>query len=110
MMFIGDAAGLVDMYPGLGMDAAALSGRIVAKAIIKGDNNTNPSLEFYEKMMRKIIKKINKNSERQLLTYKSNDELLHALKRSFIKMGLGPFFGNLLNKFRSPAKIKLLPT
>ena len=109
MMFVGDAAGLVDMYRGLGMDAAALSGRLVANAIIKGNGSTTPPLKLYEKMMQKIIKKINKNSEKQLLTYNTNDELLHALKKSFIKMGLGTFFGNLLNKFRKHAKIKLLP-
>ena len=68
-MFVGDAAGLVDMYRGLGMDAAALSGRLVAKAIIKSDESNTPALELYEKMMHKIIKKINKNSEKQLLTY-----------------------------------------
>ncbi len=109
LMFIGDAAGLVDMYRGLGMDAAALSGRLVAKAIIKGDINKTPPLELYEKMMRKIIKKINKNSEKQLLTYNTNDELLQGLKKSFIKMGLGTLIGTILNKFRSPRKIKLLP-
>jgi len=110
MMFVGDAAGLVDMYRGLGMDAAALSGRLVANAIIKGDGSATPPLKLYEKMMQKTIKKINKNSEKQLITYNTNDELLHALKKSFIKMGLGTFFGNLLNKFRKPTKIKLLPT
>jgi len=109
LMFVGDAAGLVDMYRGLGMDAAALSGRLVAKAIIKGDGSTKPPLKLYENMMQKIIKKINKNSEKQLLTYNTNDELLYALKKSFIKMGLGTFFGNLVNKFRKPTKIKLLP-
>jgi len=109
LMFVGDAAGLVDMYRGLGMDAAALSGRLVAKAIIKSDENNTPPLELYEKMMHKIIKRINKNSEKQLLTYNTNDELLHAIRRSFIKMGLGTLFGTILNKFRSPNKIKLLP-
>ncbi|MHA1191459.1 MAG: NAD(P)/FAD-dependent oxidoreductase [Promethearchaeota archaeon] len=109
MMFVGDAAGLIDMYRGLGMDAAALSGRLVANAIIKGDGSATPPLKLYEKMMQKIIKKININSEKQLLTYNTNDELLHALKKSFIKMGLGTFFGTLLNKFRKPTKIKLLP-
>jgi len=109
MLFVGDAAGLVDMYRGLGMDAAALSGRLAAKAIIKGDKNTTPALELYEKMLYKIIKKINKNSEKQLLTYKNNDELLRGLKRSFVKMGLGTLFGNLLNKVRSPSNLKLLP-
>lgn len=109
LLFAGDAAGLVDMYRGLGMDAAALSGRLVAKAIIKGNESNTPPLELYKKMMRKIIKKINKNSEKQLLTYNTNDELLHAIKRSFIKMGLGTLFGTILNKVRSPNKIKLLP-
>ncbi len=108
-MFIGDAAGLVDLYRGLGMDAAALSGRLVAKAIIKGDKNTMPPLKFYEKMMRKTMKKINKNSEKQLLTYKSNDELNQAMKKSFIKMGIGTLFGLLFNKFRASTKVSLLP-
>lgn len=76
LMFIGDAAGLVDLYRGLGMDAAALSGRLVAKAIIKGEEKNSPPLKLYEKDMSKIIKKINKNSEKQLLTYSNNDELI----------------------------------
>jgi len=109
MFFIGDAAGLVDMYRGLGMDAAALSGRLVAKAIIKGEKINLPPLTLYKKEMRKIIKSIDKNSEKQLLTYNTNDELMQGLKKSFIKMGIGTLFGNILNKFKSPNKLKLLP-
>ena len=109
MFFIGDAAGLVDMYRGLGMDAAALSGRLVAKAIIKGEKINLPPLTLYKKEMRKIIKSIDKNSEKQLLTYNTNDELMQGLKKSFIKMGIGTLFGNILNKFKSPYKLKLLP-
>ncbi|MFX1452530.1 MAG: NAD(P)/FAD-dependent oxidoreductase, partial [Promethearchaeota archaeon] len=37
LLFLGDAAGLVDMYRGLGMDAAALSGRLAAKAIKRAE-------------------------------------------------------------------------
>ncbi len=110
LFFAGDAAGLVDMYRGLGMDAAALSGRLVAKAIIKSEKNKIPAIKLYEKKMRKVIVKINKNSEKQLLTYKSNDELLRALKKSFLKMGISTLFANLLNKILPPNKIKLLPT
>lgn len=110
LFFAGDAAGLVDMYRGLGMDAAALSGRLVAKAIIKSEKNKIPAIKLYEKKMRKVIIKINKNSEKQLLTYKSNDELLQALKKSFLKMGISTLFANLLNKILPPNKIKLLPT
>ncbi len=109
LLFVGDAAGLVDMYRGLGMDAAALSGRLVAKAIISAEENTIPALTIYEKEMRKIIKKINKNSQKQLLTYNNNDELMQAMKKSFIKMGIGTLFGTILNKIRSPNKLKLLP-
>lgn len=110
LFFAGDAAGLVDMYRGLGMDAAALSGRLAAKAIIKSEKNKIPAIKLYEKKMRKVIIKINKNSEKQLLTYKSNDELLQALKKSFLKMGISTLFANLLNKILPPNKIKLLPT
>jgi flavin-dependent dehydrogenase len=98
------------MYRGLGMDAAALSGRLAAKAIIKSEKNKIPAIKLYEKKMRKVIIKINKNSEKQLLTYKSNDELLQALKKSFLKMGISTLFANLLNKILPPNKIKLLPT
>ena len=110
LLFAGDAAGLVDMYRGLGMDAAALSGRLVAKAIIKSEKNKIPAIKIYEKKMRKVINKINKNSEKQLLTYKSNDELLQALKKSFLRMGISTLFANLLNKVLPPNKIKLLPS
>lgn len=109
LLFAGDAAGLVDMYRGLGMDAAALSGRLVAKAIIKSEKNKIPAIKIYEKKMRKVINKINMNSEKQLLTYKSNDELLQALKKSFLRMGISTLFANLLNKVLPPNKIKLLP-
>lgn len=109
LLFVGDAAGLVDMYRGLGMDAAALSGRLVAKAIVKSEKNKIPAIKLYEKKMRKVINKINKNSEKQLLTFKSNDELLQVLKKSFIKMGISTLFANLLNKVLPPNKIKLLP-
>ncbi|GAG95616.1 unnamed protein product [marine sediment metagenome] len=108
-MFAGDAAGLVDMYRGLGMDAAALSGRLVAKAIVKSEQNKISAIKLYEKKTRKVINKINKNSEKQLLTYKNNDELLQVLKKSFIKMGISTLFDNLLNKVLPANKIKLLP-
>ncbi len=109
LLFIGDAAGLVEMYRGLGMDAAALSARRVAKAIINAEKSNKTALELYEKSMRKIIKKMNKNAERSLIYIKTNEELLRYLKKNFLKMGMKTFFGNLLNNFRSAEKLKLLP-
>ena len=109
LMFVGDAAGLVDMYRGLGMDAAALSGRLVAKAIIEGDKKEVQPLRLYEKGMRKTIKKINKNSEKQLLTYNTNEELMRGMKKSMVKMGIGTLMGAIFNKFKSSNKLSLLP-
>jgi len=37
ILMVGDAAGLVDLYRGVGMDNAALSGRLAVKAITKAE-------------------------------------------------------------------------
>jgi flavin-dependent dehydrogenase len=109
LLFIGDAAGLVDTYRGLGMDAAALSGRRAAKAILKAEKKGNTAEHYYKKSMQKLVARIDKNMTRQLLNYKNNDELLAYLKRSYIKTGILTFFGNLFNKFLSSNRKILLP-
>jgi len=109
LLFVGDAAGLVDPYRGLGMDAAALSGRRAANAILKAEKNGHPAEYYYSKSMRKLVKRIDKNMKRQLLMYKNNDELLEFLKRSYLKTGILTGFGILLNKFLSGNRKILLP-
>ncbi|MHA1915307.1 MAG: NAD(P)/FAD-dependent oxidoreductase [Promethearchaeota archaeon] len=109
LMFTGDAAGLVDVYRGLGMDAAALSGRRAAKSILKAESKGNTASYYYKKSMKKLVKKIDKNMERQLLTFKNNDDLLEYLKRTYLKTGIMTFFGNLFNKFLSGNRKILLP-
>ncbi|MFX0187436.1 MAG: NAD(P)/FAD-dependent oxidoreductase [Candidatus Hodarchaeota archaeon] len=109
LLLIGDAAGLVDVYRGLGMDAAALSARRCAKAILMAEKKGVTAIEFYEKSMRKLVKRIEKNMERQLLNLKNNEELLRHLKKSYIKTGMTTFFGNIINKILPANKIILLP-
>ncbi|MFW9877956.1 MAG: NAD(P)/FAD-dependent oxidoreductase, partial [Candidatus Thorarchaeota archaeon] len=78
ILFVGDAAGLVDMYRGLGMDAAALSGRLAAKAILKVEKkgkNRELVSKIYGHLMRKIVKQTIKNIGKGIYNLKTNEEL-----------------------------------
>ncbi|MFX0136319.1 MAG: NAD(P)/FAD-dependent oxidoreductase [Candidatus Hodarchaeota archaeon] len=112
ILFIGDAAGLVDMYRGLGMDAAALSGRLAAKAIIEVEKKGKQRelvYEIYSKKMRRIVKQTNKNIGKGIYYLKNNDDLLNYMKKFLIKGGMAMILQKFLNKFRSPVKVRLLP-
>ena len=109
LLFVGDAAWLVDVYRGLGMDAAALSGRRAAKAILNAEKTSNYAIKFYEKSMKKLVKRIDKNMARQLINLKTNEELLQRLKKNNIKTGMATLFGSLLNKILPANRIILLP-
>jgi flavin-dependent dehydrogenase len=109
LLFIGDAAGLVDVYRGLGMDAAALSGRRAAKAILKAEKTGNEALKYYKKSMRKLVERIDKNMTRQLINLKTNEDLVRHLKKNLIKTGFTTFMGNLINKILPASKVILLP-
>jgi flavin-dependent dehydrogenase len=109
LLFLGDAAGLVDMYRGLGMDAAALSGRLASKAIEKVEKTGGYAIDYYQKYMGKHVRKIRKNTAKSIIKYKTNEDLLHALKKSAFKMGIATFFASIINKFLSADKTILLP-
>ncbi|MFO8018275.1 MAG: NAD(P)/FAD-dependent oxidoreductase [Promethearchaeia archaeon] len=109
LFFIGDAAGLVDLYRGLGMDAAALSGRRLAKAIRKGEKKGKPPLKYYKKYMRRTRRKIRKNTEKQMESFENNKQLSKYLKRSSLKTGICTLFGSLVNKILPVNKLILLP-
>ncbi|MFX1452531.1 MAG: hypothetical protein ACFFCM_16965, partial [Promethearchaeota archaeon] len=61
------------------------------------------------KYMKKIVKKINKNTSKAIINYKTNKELLQALKKRSIKTNLATFFANLINKAIPPNRTILLP-
>jgi len=112
IFFIGDTAGLVDMARGVGMDAAALSGRLAAKAIIKTEHNgrkKKSAIDIYRNLMKKTVDQTVKNTGKGIHNLKDNDELMAYLKKSMLKMGMGMFFQNFFNKFRSAEKQTLLP-
>ena len=112
IFFIGDTAGLVDMARGVGMDAAALSGRLAAKAIIKTESNgkkKKSAIEIYKKLMKKTVTQTVNHTGKGIIYLKDNDELMAYLKKSMLKMGIGMMFQNFFNKFRSGEKQTLLP-
>ena len=112
ILFVGDAAGLVDMCRGVGMDAAALSGRLAAKAILKTEKKRKkPSQAFqlYSRLMRKVVKQTIDNVGKGINNLKNNEELLIYLKKFMLKEGIAMMIQKFLNKFRRAEKITLLP-
>ncbi|MFX1275658.1 MAG: NAD(P)/FAD-dependent oxidoreductase [Promethearchaeota archaeon] len=109
IFYVGDAAGLVDPYRGVGMDVAALSGRLAAKAIVKAERKNKDAFKLYSKYMNKYVKQTNKNTGKGIYNLTNNDELLAYMKKNMLKNGIKMVFHNFLNKFRPAKKIKLLP-
>ncbi len=112
ILFVGDAAGLVDMYRGVGMDAAALSGRLVSKAILKVEKKGRKRelvYEIYTHLMRKIVKQTNNNVGKGIYNLNNNEELLTYMVKFIFKTGIKMIIQKFLNKFRRAEKITLLP-
>jgi len=108
-LMAGDAAGLIDLTRGVGMDAAALSGRLAAKAIGLAEKNGKPVADIYARLMRKLVNQTRKNQLTGILSFKSNDELHVYLDKGMLKIGANMFLQRLLNKFRSAEKQIMLP-
>ena len=112
LLNVGDAAGLVDLFRGVGMDSAALSGRRAVKAILENEKHPRPdgAVGYYSLSMAKLVAKINKNMDKQIFTLKDNKELMKFMKKNMMPMGMGMIFGSLANKFLSWDKVVLLPS
>jgi flavin-dependent dehydrogenase len=109
ILMVGDAAGLIDTTRGVGMDTAALSGQLVAKAIINADHSNKSALSLYQRYMKKPVKQTQKNQLRGINNFTTNEELQKHLEKSMLKTGLAMFFHNFLNRFRSLEKQTLFP-
>jgi len=109
ILMVGDAAGLLDGVRGVGQDAAALSGRFAALAIIEADKKGTTALEEYKKLANTITTQTKKNQEREIDQFETNDELKKYLKRSMLPMGIKMLYHTFLNKFRPIEKLRLLP-
>jgi len=110
ILIVGDAAGLVDLYRGVGMDNAALSGRLAVKAITKAEEEGLEAAKAYENLMKKVVKKIEANAKRQMKRLSSNNELEKSLSPlSMLKGGLHMLIANEINKILPPEKLIFIP-
>ena len=110
ILMVGDAAGLVDLYRGVGMDNAALSGRLAVKAITKAEKEGLEAAKTYENLMKKAVKKIEANAKRQMKRLSSNNELEKSLSPlNMLRGGLHMLIVNEINKPLPPEKLIFLP-
>ncbi len=109
VLMVGDAAGLVDMVRGVGMDAAALSGRLLAKAILNADKTGTNAFDEYASLMKNVVKQTRDNQRREIVGFKTNDELQAHLNKSMAKTGIGLIVQAFLNVFRPAERQKLIP-
>lgn len=109
ILMAGDSAGLVDPTRGVGMDSAAMSGRIAANAILKAHRKSKDVMKIYTRMMRKITAQTIRNQEREIGILNNNEELQEHIEKTLLKQGLAMIFQNLLNRVRKATKQKLLP-
>ncbi|MCJ7718147.1 MAG: NAD(P)/FAD-dependent oxidoreductase [Anaerolineales bacterium] len=108
-LMTGDAAGLIDLTRGVGMDSAALSGRLAAKAIGIAEKNDVPVIEVYSRLMKKLVNQTRNNQNNGILSFKTNDELQAYLDRGILKLGINMLIQNKFNKLRSAEKQVMLP-
>ena len=108
-LMVGDAAGLIDLTRGVGMDSAALSGRLTAKAIGLSRKNGKPVIDVYSQLMKNLVKQTRKNQQAGILSFKSNKDLQAYLDEGMLKMGLNMFVQRFLNKLRSAEQQVMLP-
>jgi flavin-dependent dehydrogenase len=108
-LMAGDAAGFIDLTRGVGMDAAALSGRLAAKAIGLAQKNGKPVIQIYSDVMKHLVKQTRKNQQRGILSFESNEELQNYLDKGLIKMGLNMTGQSFLNKIRSAERQVMIP-
>ena len=109
-LLVGDAAGLIDLYRGVGMDTAALSGRLCALSIIDALENKGSALENYRHRSKKLVSMIERNTRRQEARYSSDKALEDSFSLVNIIKGTSVIIGaHIWNRFCKPEDIKLLP-
>ena len=111
ILLAGDAAGLIDLYRGVGMDLAALSGRLAVKAIKIAEKTTASPIEHYQKLMEKTLEKLEFNEQKQTRRYASNESLEKSLSSTkLLKDGLTMILSNQINRILPAEKVIFLPT
>ncbi len=109
ILMVGDSAGLMDGVRGVGQDAAALSGRFAAQAILESDRKGTRALDEYARLAALITEQTRRNQEREIDRFATNEELKAYIKGNLISTGVKMVAQSLLNRFRPPERIRLLP-
>lgn len=110
ILIAGDAAGLVDLYRGLGMDNAAISGRLAVKAILESEETGRQPCEVYNRLLKGIVRKIDRNAARQRAIFATNESLEKSLSPArLIRGGILMLLATQLNKVLPPERIITLP-
>ena len=110
VILAGDAAGLLDLYRGVGMDTAALSGRLAASAIVQSISTGEPLQRVYEGKTRRLVGVLERNNRRQEERYRSDESLERSLSTGSILRGLAVMTaGQLWNRLCEPERVMLLP-
>ena len=110
VLLAGDAAGLVDMYRGLGMDNAALSARFAVKAVIDATMSGRPAIGFYDGLMSGMVNKMHRNEKRQAARYATEEALQKSLSTpNMIKDGILMLAAIQLDRWLPPERTVTLP-
>jgi len=110
VLLVGDAAGLVDLYRCVGMDNAALSGRLAVKAITKAEEEGVEATRIYVNLMKKVLQRLEVNMKKQMERFSSDTELEKSLSSiNMFKGGLYMLIANQINKILPPEKLIFLP-
>jgi flavin-dependent dehydrogenase len=109
LLMVGDAAGLIDLTRGVGMDSAALSGRLAAKAIGIAEKSGKPVIDAYSQEMKHLVGQTRKNQQAGVLSFETNQELQAYLDDGMLKMGLNLYVQRFLNRIRSAERQVMLP-
>ena len=110
ILIAGDAAGLVDVYRGVGMDNAAISGRLAVKAIMKSEEKGNPPCDIYSRLLKGMIRKIDRNEAKQRAIFATNESLEKSLSPiRQLRSGILILAAMQLNRILSPERVITIP-
>jgi len=112
LLMVGDAAGLLDFGRTVGMDNAALSGRLSVKAITEAETAGCPASEPYQRMMGRTVRRLETNAKKQgLSAMPASDEMLEKRlsPSNMMKSGLIMIMANLANAILPPERLIFVP-
>ena len=110
ILVVGDAAGLIDLYRGVGMDNAAISGRLAVEAIMKSKQTDHPPCETYSHLLKGMIHKIERNEARQRAIFATNESLEKSLSPiRQLRSGILMLAAMQLNRILPPERVITIP-